>query len=305
MHALSGDAFEPVDILFDSFFDILSDEAFEFLLRLADSTLIGAVLAAPRCGEYSMLKLRCPGPQPLRTPQQLRGVEGLSPADQLRLQDSAVLHDRAHLILLRVITHHGLAIFENPTSSMAWQEPQQQELLHRHMPYVAHVSACNVGLDVSKSWAFAASHPSILRLAQCCVHGQDAHASIAGKRDASGEYVSRSTFYGPIFCPNGACGPRRCHVWLMGADLSAMAPGSLPKRGRCASLGHPCFYIAEGLHSAIASRLQRGSKDPPVSDSELQPFLEALCDFLDVAPGPARTQLFAHRARQTISLELA
>ena len=114
VHVLSGDAFEPVDILFDSFFDILSDEAFEFLLRLADSTLIGAVLAAPHCGEYSLLSLRCPGPQPLRTPQQLQGVEGLLPVDQLRLQDSAVLHDRARLILLRVITHHGLRIRPPP-----------------------------------------------------------------------------------------------------------------------------------------------------------------------------------------------
>ena len=63
---LGLDCFPPVDIIVDASCDILNDEFFSLLCRIADAGLVGAALAAPVCSKHSILRLRPGGPKPLR-----------------------------------------------------------------------------------------------------------------------------------------------------------------------------------------------------------------------------------------------
>ena len=89
----SADRFEPLDIIHGH--DLLDDEIYEGAMQLASSGLIGAGLAAPYCCHHSRAKLKKPGPKPLRTPTFLDGVPDNSWEDQLAVQESSLIHDRA------------------------------------------------------------------------------------------------------------------------------------------------------------------------------------------------------------------
>ena len=67
----------PYDVELNSTCDILQEEGFHSLLRLAWSGLVGLIILAPPCKEFSRLKLRAGGPKALRTPEHLHGVPGL------------------------------------------------------------------------------------------------------------------------------------------------------------------------------------------------------------------------------------
>ena len=60
---LFGDRVQPIDLIHGH--DLLHDDTFEDVLRLAASGLIGAALAAPYCSKQSKATLKSPG-QPLR-----------------------------------------------------------------------------------------------------------------------------------------------------------------------------------------------------------------------------------------------
>ena len=62
--ALSGfdRAVLPIDILVSPEMDLLNDLFFEDLLRLCASGLVAYCGASPPCSEFSLLKLRSPGP---------------------------------------------------------------------------------------------------------------------------------------------------------------------------------------------------------------------------------------------------
>ena len=78
-----------VDILINPEMDILSDDFTEQLLRFCASGKSAYIACSPCCGEYSRLKLLPgPGPKPLRTPENLGGVPGLTSEEALRVQNS-------------------------------------------------------------------------------------------------------------------------------------------------------------------------------------------------------------------------
>ena len=62
------------DILVHSEDDLLDDNRYELLLRLACSRQVAYSAGSPSCNEYSRLKLRPGGPMALRTPDQLHGI---------------------------------------------------------------------------------------------------------------------------------------------------------------------------------------------------------------------------------------
>ena len=159
------------------------------------------------------------------------------------------------------------------------------------MPYVARVSACNVGLDVSKSWAFAASHPSILQLTQCCVHGQDPPALSASETRRPAAFRQRRSCFsrrpgrasllgssqrrsqpasgGSSLCcagqrrrhaehrgrlllhRSGGRGPRGCGAGLLHLLTSGRAVGRLPNRS---SAGRHHSRAAGLLHLLTSGR---------------------------------------------------
>ena len=71
LRELQADCFEPLDIIHGQHCDLLNDDCFDRLLELSASGLIGAALAAPPCGDFSLLKLRSGRP---RSSQDTRGT---------------------------------------------------------------------------------------------------------------------------------------------------------------------------------------------------------------------------------------
>ena len=90
MLALQCDTFS-FDLLLDDSHDLLNNEAYEVLLRVAASGSEAYAAASPSCREYSRLKLRPGGPPALRTPDALDGVPSLSATDLLKVQESHLM----------------------------------------------------------------------------------------------------------------------------------------------------------------------------------------------------------------------
>ena len=86
----------------------------------------------------------------------------------------------------------GVGVLEQPPSSLAWLETASFELFQQFQGHLAWVDACRHGKDWAKSWCFASNSAKIGRLAALCNHNI-AHQSIAGVKNASGEYLSTTT----------------------------------------------------------------------------------------------------------------
>ena len=86
----------------------------------------------------------------------------------------------------------GVGVLEQPPNSLAWLETANFELFQEFQGHLAWVDACRHGKDWAKSWCFASNSAKIGRLAALCNHNI-AHQSIAGVKDASGEYLSTTT----------------------------------------------------------------------------------------------------------------
>ena len=97
LNSLHGDRIETIDLIHGH--DLLNDEIFESVLRLAASGLIGAALAAPFCSKHCRATLRPGGPAPVRTPSFLEGLPSNTLEQQLAVQDRATIHHRSRLIL--------------------------------------------------------------------------------------------------------------------------------------------------------------------------------------------------------------
>lgn len=100
------------------------------MLRLASSARIGAALAAPHCSKHS---------RPDRTPEYLDGLPSNTIQQQLAVQESAVIHDRARILLSAVDHHAGLVILETLSTSMTLR------LGPLHCPFAAQACACMFG----------------------------------------------------------------------------------------------------------------------------------------------------------------
>ena len=182
----SVDLFEPVDLIHG--WDILDDSTFHSLLCLNESGLVGAALAAPYCCKHSMATLRRPGPKPVRTPQFLDGLPDYTVQQQLAVQESATVHDRARLLLSAVSRSNGLIILENPGSSMTWLDELMAAWVHTTAPYAAHASAWKFGADWAKVWCFVSNKPQIHTLGQSCDHSPNTHESVVGVRLPGGSF---------------------------------------------------------------------------------------------------------------------
>ena len=113
----SVDLFDPVDLIHG--WDIWDDDVFHSLSRLCESVLVGAALA-PYCSKHSRATLRRPGSKPVRTPKHLDGLPDNTIQQQLAVQESALVHDRARHLLSAVARSNGLIVLENPSSSVTW-----------------------------------------------------------------------------------------------------------------------------------------------------------------------------------------
>ena len=75
---------------------------------------------------------------------------------------------------------------------MAWLEPENFQCLKAFHGHLAWVHACYHGMPFAKSWCFASNNPCIQHAAARCNHPSK-HASIAGVRSSSGQFLSTLT----------------------------------------------------------------------------------------------------------------
>ena len=180
------DRFAPFDIELDASHDILDDDAFHMLRRLAWSGLIGLACLAPPCKEFSRLKLRRGGGRGRFELQRTwRASPASRPRTSKRWDDSAEIHARARDIFLAVCHKGGIGVFEQPPTAMSWLLDGMRHMSQEVEAHIAcRVDACNHGMMLSKSWAFLSNSPEIQHIGCLCPHAER-HESI-GKRNEDG-----------------------------------------------------------------------------------------------------------------------
>ena len=144
------DHFYPFDIEFTHVCDILNDDQFEILLKLAHSGLIGAIWSAPPCRLYSSLRKNDGGPPPLRSKNFLDGLPSLNPSQLAQVEESKEIHRRSDILCIAVFQQGGFAAQEQPLNSSAWKEPSHQQFLSQCSCHFVATPACKWGLDIFK-----------------------------------------------------------------------------------------------------------------------------------------------------------
>ena len=312
-HSGTPDSFEPVDVIFGHHCDILDDENYARMLQVTSSGLVGAASAAPVCSHHSILKLRPGGPAPVRTPWALDGLLSNTWQQALTAQESALLHDRARELLLQVAMNGGLILLENPPSSLTFHDPLMKARLRSVAPYVVQIAACAHDLDLRKRWAFACNKPEIMSLASVCEHAADFHESHLGERLPDGTFYSRLTaeyppslartlasIIRPYVTMQGRCVP--LESWRSLLPVCSTFP-CLPHRvedgaGIHSSAAWYCPQTADFFGSLrkawmrrlsdsalclkIAKHFVHSVEGPPLSELELAPFIQDLCEFCGV-----------------------
>ena len=134
-----------------------------------------------------------PGPKPLRTPDHLGGIPGLDISDTIKLQDSFLQLSRGVQCLRVGFSAGSHGHLEQPPNAMSWEEPIVQQWLREARCSCVNLPACKFGMDISKAWLFATSLDSLQQLGAVCDHPRGTHTSIAGVKDSSGVYLSKST----------------------------------------------------------------------------------------------------------------
>ena len=308
------DRVQPIDLIHGH--DLLDDDIFESVLHLAASGLIGAALAAPYCSKHSRATLRPDGPAPVRTPEFINGLPSNSPMQQLAVEESAAIHDRSRILLSEVDKRGGLAILENPATSMTWDDDLMAQWVQMVTPFAAQAYACQFGRDWAKAWMFVANRPDIFAVAKSCPHDAHVHQQIAGVRMADGSFLSRITAEYPpdlaqalasIIAPYVTKGSMELKLndWQSALPATLKWPtlpvrvedgGGLPSTAshmqspapdRLAAFRSRWFKrLCDTKHCfRITAALTSGCKQPPLSDLEVQPYIDDMLDVLGCPPG--------------------
>lgn len=286
-----------IDILLDSSMDLLDDCFFEQLLRLCGSGVVGYAAASPSCGEYSLLKLKPGGP----------------PA-QLKVQESALMLERCCACISTTFTAGGHSHLQQPSGAMSWREPYVHTWLMQCNAQLVLLAACNFGLDMNKTWLFATSFLGLVDMACRCPHGSDAHESIVGTRDASGQFRSRASAEYPsqlahqfaqrISCllhgPNSsltlhdalAMSPLKArqdppHSYVDGGGLGSSPdwshpPPDKPNLFRAVRDHWIPKLLANNWHKRIMAHFLQKSSDPPFPSEWISDFRQSLSSLLPV-----------------------
>ena len=128
-------------------------------------------------------------------------------------------------------------------------------------------------MSLAKAWVFWSNYPDVQAFASVCSHGSGFHPSFAGKRLPDGSFASRHT----------ACYPDS----LASAIVSTCEPFMCVGERQI----HPAQWrelwlrrlSQPGLLTRLLAGLNSASKDPPLSDADLEPFLSDLRDWLGVS----------------------
>ena len=163
------------------------------------------------------------------------------------------------------------------------------------------MAACQYGLQLPKSWAFWASHPVLQPVACKCPHPPRFHPSFAGRRNPDGSFATRQTACYPValslrqepillaswtsLLPQSFVWPRHTSRIQNGAGTCSSAFWGQPREPDVLKLLRSAWLKrleAPGLLSGLLTHLVSASKEPPLSEAALQPFLSDLRAFLRV-----------------------
>ncbi|OLP89543.1 hypothetical protein AK812_SmicGene28994 [Symbiodinium microadriaticum] len=244
------------------------------------------------------------------------GVPQPSVSQAKELKTSALLHSRTRHLLHLVAGRGGMIWMENPSSSLLWLDPEVIAWCRLTAPFMATVAACQVGMPLHKSWSFCCNDASVSKLASLCPHPIGFHPAVSGKRAADGSFLTRST---AAYRASLALSLAKLAAPWLSSVTSCTAPVALaawhsllPSRlpwpvlkhrvedgaGTCSTARpDPAMFsdpfrslratwsrrfLRDGLAVRIAGALNSGSREPPLSESELEPFLSDLRSFLGV-----------------------
>lgn len=150
--------------------------------------------ASPSCSQYSRLKLRRDsGPPPLRTPEFLQGVPGISASDLAKVQESYTMLARCIRCLSVIHSSGGHVHLEQPSTAMSWLEPETQSFIRSIGLFCINLAACTFGKNWHKNWMLACSFPDLTALGSQCPHPSGFHQQIAGCTNQAGDFLSRDT----------------------------------------------------------------------------------------------------------------
>ena len=324
--ALKGDTCS-FDILLHSDDDLLSDRAYEQLLRLASSGIITYGCGSPACRDYSRLKLRPNIPKALRTPEFLNGVPGLNAAELKRVRDSFCMLNRTVMILTLVFLAGGHVHLEQPQNAMSWLEPIVQSFIRHIALHCVVVAACVYGANWDKAWLFATSWDQLHQMAGLCSHPRGSHENIIGTRASDGSFNSRKTAEYPqplakqfadIVIP--LLSQQSLDLSLQdtikfiptkslydfpfstedGGGLHSAPDWSSPDRttdDAFQDLRHSLFdfILSKHLHKEFLANTSKKSPDPPFSETLVDEARQLMTDFLQKRSKPADWTIRAHQ----------
>ncbi|CAE7202888.1 LRRC45 [Symbiodinium sp. CCMP2592] len=312
---LGLDRIAPIDVLHGEEVDLLLPQHQASMRKLCSSGLVRVAVAAPPCSSFSRARLKPGGPPAVRTPAHPHGIPAPSQRQQAELQRSDKLHELCRELLTLVLLSGGLVLLENPSSSLLWLTDPRKAWIRHHCLSAVEVAACNFGMNAKKSWTFVSNLADLSSLASTCCHPPGTHPPLAGKRDSSGAFLTRTT----ACYPDGLCervaalmapylsrsvGLVSFLSWetaLLESHLCWPLPSSRIEdgAGSCSTAswskpsGPDTFgplrklwvqrILSGDFLAKFRARLASGSKDAPISESELVPFLGDLRSFLGLA----------------------
>ena len=253
---LRADVLTPLEL--ELGWDILDDTNYERILHAAWNGFIGGMWSAPPCREYSRLKLKQPGPKPLRTPKEPTGRADLTHHEQLRLQTQETIHDRGRVLLTAAHSKGALVGWETPPSAMTLLLKDNTEMLRDWNASCSHVAACHWGMNFSKSWLLCSNDADISSLASWCTCPHQ-HPSFAGLRTPSGGYELLDSRV-PFSPCNGNCSNHDQEVFIYRTDT----PGN--------------WSVLTGSTNSQQTSCQRWRWLPQLSQLDSQSSTRSLCN---------------------------
>ena len=130
--------------------NVLDYDYYLMLLRIIPSKKVGTLLAAPPCTEYSLLKLKQPGPLPCRSPDCMDVPLFNAENCHFRFFSSREILSRTVTALELNHTHGGYSLLEQPLNAMSWDEPFVKEAPRNFLTESAIISHCRT-LDAGES----------------------------------------------------------------------------------------------------------------------------------------------------------
>ncbi|CAE7302951.1 LRRC45 [Symbiodinium sp. CCMP2592] len=312
---LGLDRIAPIDVLHGEEVDLLLPQHQSSMRKLCSSGLVRVAVAAPPCSSFSRARLKRGGPPAVRTPAHPHGIPAPSQRQQAELQRSDKLHELCRELLTLVLLSGGLVLLENPSSSLLWLTDPCKAWIRHHCLSAVEIAACSFGVNAKKSWTFISNLADLSSLASACCHPPGTHPPLAGKRDSSGAFLTRTT----ACYPDGLCErfaalmapylsrsvglvpflswetallePQLC--WPLPSSRIEDGAGSCSTASWSKPSGPDTFgslrklwvkrILSGDFLAKFRARLASGSKDAPISESELEPFLGDLRSFLGLA----------------------